>query len=85
VLDHVNDRRWRRRRCSLYSVGPSCGSASKLVTMMSGPSLMGSSPVGCSEGDDPQRPGGLGVDVLGVDQGDDTLGGSGSNVKTDAI
>ena len=28
---------------------------------------------------------GCGVDVLGVDQGDDTLGGSGSNVKTDAM
>lgn len=34
VLARVNDLRRRRSKCSLYSVGPSCGSASNLVIVV---------------------------------------------------
>jgi hypothetical protein len=34
VLARVNDLRRRSSRCNLYSVGPSCGSASSLVMLV---------------------------------------------------
>jgi hypothetical protein len=88
VLD-VNVRLARRSKCSLYSVDPSCGSASSFVI-----------PVSCRrtglEYDwesallEPRRCGSsrspaVGVLLPGVDQGDDTLGGLGSYVNMDAI
>lgn len=88
VLIRVNDLLGLKRRWSLYSVGPSCGSASRLVTIISDTALLAgssSNPAGSGEGESSALAPRRGVDVLGVCHGDDTLGGSGSNVKMDAI
>jgi hypothetical protein len=85
VLVCVNDLRGLRRRCSLYSVGPSWGSASRLVTTISEAGLgdlVRSRPVSGRATDTDLGPN-RGVDVLGVDHGDETLGGSLSKVKMD--
>lgn len=89
VVLEVNVRRGLSSKCSLYSVDPSCGSASSFVI-----------PVSCrstgaeynwqrflSEADccGSSIPAVLGVMLPGVDHGDDTLGGLGSYVKIDAI
>jgi hypothetical protein len=95
VLARVNDLRRRRRRCSLYSVGPSCGSASSLVTVVyssgaSEPILVASITLAASFvggglaccrviGDSERSP--LGAAV----HGDDTRGGSGSKVNMEAM
>ena len=95
VLARVNDLRRRSRICNLYSVGPSCGSASSLVIVVyssdvSEPILVASftavaSFVGggfaCCRtvGDSEGSP--LGAAA----QGDDTRGGSGSKVNMEAI
>lgn len=95
VVARVNDLRRRRRRCNLYSVGPSCGSASSLVIVVyssevSEPMLVASftavaSFVGgglaCCRtvGDSEGSP--LGAAV----HGDNTRGGSGSKVNMDAM
>jgi hypothetical protein len=88
VLD-VKVRLARSSKCSLYSVDPSCGSASSFVI-----------PVSCRrtglEYDcerarlEPRRGVSSGATVVGVllpgvDHGDDTLGGLGSYVNMDAI
>jgi hypothetical protein len=85
VVARVKDRRRRRSRCSLYSVGPSCGSASSLVMLVysvTGPRLpalaFGGVPFCCVFGELVDPPG-------GVAHGEDTRGGSGSKVKMEAI
>jgi hypothetical protein len=73
VLEWVNWRLGRNNRCILYSVGPSCGSASRLVTTKSGSAVPSTArESGAGLGDDLF----LGVEVLGVDHGEDTRGGS---------
>jgi hypothetical protein len=85
VLVYVNNLRALNKRCSLYSVGPSCGSASRLVTITSESGLgdLVRSKPGTGRVLDTDRAPKRGVDVLGVDHGEDTRGGSPSNVKID--
>jgi hypothetical protein len=96
VLARVKDLRRRKSKCNLYSVGPSCGSASSLVMLVYSavddkePILVVSftaiaSPVGsglvCWRGfGDPEGP-----PFGGAVHGDDTRGGSGSKVNIEAI
>lgn len=89
VVLEVNCRRDLNSKCSLYSVDPSCGSASSLVMPVSCRStgveydwervLLEADRFGSSD------PAFVGVKVPGVDHGEDTLGGLGSYVKIDAI
>jgi hypothetical protein len=95
VLARVNDLRRRKSRCSLYSVGPSCGSASSLVTVVysadaSEPILVASctavasfvgSGLACCHGVGDSE----GSPVGGAVHGDDTRGGSGSKVNMEAM
>lgn len=96
VLKRVNDLRRFSRRCSLYSVGPSCGSASRRVTVVL--SMIGSSMPDrdCCSSLSPSLEGiGLAacwragvfvpVPAGGVAHGDDTRGGSGSKVNMEAM
>jgi hypothetical protein len=94
VVQRVKDLRRLSSRCNLYSVGPSCGSASSLVMVVhskatafgfstfrccSTPSLRGANV-------DSRRVECRGCEPCGgVDHGEDTLGGSGSNVNIEAI
>lgn len=88
VLD-VNVRRGLNNKCNLYSVDPSCGSASSFVI-----------PVSCRTTGalydwdmflfEPQCSGGsppaiVGVVLPEVDHGEEILGGLGSYVKIDAM
>jgi hypothetical protein len=94
VLARVKDLRRRRSRCSLYSVGPSCGSASSFVIGLGSP-LVPKDPGGIrlrrvvspkdSRLDSPEL-GCVGLDSWeDAAHGDETRGGSGSKVNIDAI
>jgi hypothetical protein len=88
VLD-VKVRRGRRSKCSLYSVDPSCGSASSFVIPVSCRSI--GVEYDCERVLLETRWGGssfplaVGVMLPGVDHGEETLGGFGSYVNIDAI
>ena len=92
VVAKEKDLRRRRSRCSLYSVGPSWGSASSRVTLPSCSAFIEVTP--CPSGPVVESSAeeswwNLGRDLEpdrgGVDHGEDTRGGSGSKVKMDAM
>ena len=86
-------RRGRSRRCTLYSVGPSCGSGASLSMLRSmsrvadgaerPPSNCGCSVRASLSGTDLSERSGAEGPFPG--QGEDIRGGSGSNVKMDAM
>lgn len=81
VLVERNFRLGRSKRCSLYSTGPSCGSARRRVT--------GTALCACGLADNDATSEGLSAFALSrslpCNQGDATRGGSGSYVKTEAM
>jgi hypothetical protein len=79
--------RGRRRRCSLYSVGPSCGSGSRRDTPASARRIGEdeSLSVLCRETCRGSPEVSRGVEVPGVLHGEETRGGLGSYVNIDAM